>query len=163
LIDDACVLRARANELDGTVRFGFVRVAGRRRGDDLTVARFQSPAKAMARVLVRLEREPRELVANADARLRIGFRAIALAGGREDLYGPSYAQLQAISSFPQIRAVLWFNWRFYEDNNVTAYQPFPIESSATALSAFASGVALPNYVAGGTFTLASPLSKIAAP
>jgi hypothetical protein len=68
------------------------------------------------------------------------------------------------SKFPQIRAFLWFNWRFYEtDNNVTGYKPFPIESSQSSLSAFSAGVALPVYVAGGTFTLAAPLSKIAPP
>ena len=123
-----------------------------------------------------------------------GYNKGATTASFASLYGPSYAQLQALSQkpimiceiasleyaagdkaawikdvletelpskFPQIRAFLWFNWRFYEtDNNVTGYKPFPIESSPSSLAAFAAGIASPVYVAGGTFTLAAPMSKI---
>ena len=126
-----------------------------------------------------------------------GYNKGATSASFASLYGPSYSQLQALSTkpimiceigsleygtgekgawikdvletqlptkFPQIRAFLWFNWRFYEtDNNVTGFKPFPIESSASSLSAFAAGIASPTYVAGGTFSLAPPLSKIAPP
>ncbi len=46
---------------------------------------------------------------------------------------------QVTNYFPRIKAVLYYNWN---DG-----KPFPIESTSTAQSAFASGIALPNYQA----------------
>ena len=68
------------------------------------------------------------------------------------------------TEFPQIKAFVWFNWRFYEtDNGVTGYQPFPIESSASSQSAFHDGVGSSHYLAGGSFPLPPALSKVPTP
>ena len=50
------------------------------------------------------------------------------------------------SRFPQIRALVWFNWRITESG--TTYS-WPIESSASATSAFASGIGSSYFQAGG--------------
>ena len=90
--------------------------------------------------------------------------SLEYGAGEKGAWIKDLLETQLPANFPQIHAFVWFNWRFYEtDNNVTAYQPFPIESSASSLSAFAAGVASPDYVAGGTFALPPKLSKIAAP
>jgi hypothetical protein len=71
---------------------------------------------------------------------------------------------QLPTAFPQIKAVVWFNWRFFEtDNGVTQNQPFPIESSTSAQTAFHDGIANPYYRAGGTFAVPPPLSKVPIP
>src|SRR5205085_10076204 len=43
---------------------------------------------------------------------------------------------QLPANFPQIKALVWFNWRIYEKN---VWQEWPIESSEAAQAAFAAG------------------------
>jgi hypothetical protein len=45
--------------------------------------------------------------------------------------------------FPRIKAVVWFNWRIYQDRR---WWNWPIESSAEARAAFAASVNSPSYV-----------------
>jgi len=54
------------------------------------------------------------------------------------------------TSFPQVKALVWFNWR--NDGNGT-WQNNEIESSATSQAAFASGIASPYYAAASTFAM----------
>lgn len=55
---------------------------------------------------------------------------------------------QLPTNFPQIKALLWFNWRFYQGGRWLDYE---IESSKASRAAFAAGIASPYYFAGGTF------------
>jgi beta-mannanase len=66
-------------------------------------------------------------------------------------------QTQLPNNYPQIKALLMFNWREYEKG---AYQPFPIESSASAQQAFHDSIQNSYYAAGGTFTLPTGLTKV---
>jgi beta-mannanase len=50
------------------------------------------------------------------------------------------------SRFPQIRAFVWFNWKITENGTTWAW---PIESSSSAQSAFASGISSSYFQAGG--------------
>jgi beta-mannanase len=50
------------------------------------------------------------------------------------------------SAFPQVRAFLWFNWKITESGTTWDW---PIESSSSAQSAFASGIASNYFQAGG--------------
>jgi hypothetical protein len=63
------------------------------------------------------------------------------------------------SRFPRIKAVDWFNWRIYRSG---VYKSWPIESSASAQSAFAAGIASPHY-ASNNFGDLPPLTKVKAP
>jgi hypothetical protein len=62
-------------------------------------------------------------------------------------------------NFPKIRALAWFNWNIYEDRGTYDWQ---IESSASAQSAFAGGIALPNY-ARNVYGSLPRLSKVPLP
>ncbi len=63
-------------------------------------------------------------------------------------------------SFPQIKAFVWFNWRINENGS---WWDWEIESSASAQSAFASGVASSYYATGGTYASLPLGSKITPP
>jgi hypothetical protein len=60
-------------------------------------------------------------------------------------------------NFPQIKALVWFNWRIYENN---AWYNWPIESSASSQTAFATAIASP-YYAAGNYTNLPLLTKVA--
>jgi hypothetical protein len=62
--------------------------------------------------------------------------------------------------FPQIKALVWFNWRFFEKG---AWRSYEIESSTSSQAAFANGIASPYYVPGGAFGGLPPHTKIGAP
>lgn len=59
--------------------------------------------------------------------------------------------------FPQVKALLWFNWRIYENNTWMSWE---IESSASSQAAFAAAIASPFYAAGGSFGALPLLTKI---
>ena len=67
---------------------------------------------------------------------------------------------QLRNSFPQIKAIVWFNWRIHESGQDW---PWPIESSATAQSAFHDSIANSHYLAGGRLSLPTPLTKVRIP
>jgi Glycosyl hydrolase family 26 len=66
---------------------------------------------------------------------------------------------QLPENFPQIRALLWFNWRIHDGGK---WRDWPIESSSAAQRAFARAIASPYYAARGTYDLPL-LRKIAPP
>lgn len=55
---------------------------------------------------------------------------------------------QLPTNFPQIKALLWFNWRIYESGRWFNWE---IESSQPSQRAFAAAIASPYYLPGGTF------------
>ena len=59
--------------------------------------------------------------------------------------------------FPQIRALVWFNWKINESGSTWDWQ---IESSSSASSAFASGLASSYFQAGGSLGNLPLLSSI---
>lgn len=59
--------------------------------------------------------------------------------------------------FPKIEALLWFNWRIYQNGK---WWPWHIESSSTARSAFATAVSSSYYRAGGGFANLTRLTKV---
>jgi beta-mannanase len=59
--------------------------------------------------------------------------------------------------FPQVKAVVWFNWRISENGT---WWDWPIESSSATQSAFADAVASPYYAPGGSFGAPPLLSKV---
>lgn len=64
------------------------------------------------------------------------------------------------TSFPQIKAMVYFNWR--NDHNGT-WESNEVESSASSQAAFANGIASPYYTAGSSFTMPAALTKIQPP
>jgi chitodextrinase len=61
-------------------------------------------------------------------------------------------------TFPQIKALVWFNWRIYENGT---WWDWPIESSPSTQTAFATGITNPYYApANTTYTNLPPLTKI---
>jgi beta-mannanase len=70
------------------------------------------------------------------------------------------ALTQLPTSFPQIKAVVWFNWRIFEANR---WWEWPIESSPSTQQAFRAGISSPYYVPGGTFGSLPLGSKIGPP
>jgi hypothetical protein len=66
-------------------------------------------------------------------------------------------QTQLPKNYPQIKAVLLFNWREFENG---MYEPTTIESSASAQQAFHDSIQSSYYAAGGTFTLPTGLNKV---
>lgn len=61
------------------------------------------------------------------------------------------------TSFPQIKALVWFNWR--NDHNGT-WESNEVESSPSSQAAFATGIASPYYAAASSFTMPAQLTKI---
>jgi hypothetical protein len=59
--------------------------------------------------------------------------------------------------FPQVKAVLWFNWRISQNGS---WWNFEIESSASSQAAFATAVSSPYYAAGGGLGGLPLLTKI---
>jgi glycosyl hydrolase family 26/Big-like domain-containing protein len=53
-------------------------------------------------------------------------------------------------SFPQIKALVWYNHRAY-DSGLNYWWPWEIESSGTSQAAFANGIASSYYAPGGSF------------
>jgi beta-mannanase len=80
-------------------------------------------------------------------------------GGSKSAWITDMLKTQLPLNFPKIRALAWFNWNIYENGGTYDWQ---IESSASAQQAFASGIALPNYLTN-TYGNLPPLSKIPAP
>jgi Bacterial Ig domain/Glycosyl hydrolase family 26 len=62
--------------------------------------------------------------------------------------------------FPNIKALVWFNWRIYEQS---VWRSWEIESSASSQASFKAAIASPYYAPGGSFGKLPLFSKIAAP
>jgi hypothetical protein len=63
------------------------------------------------------------------------------------------------TSFPKIRAFVWFNWRFYQNG----WLPFQIESSASAQQAFHDAIGSSYFRAGGSLGPLPTLAKVPLP
>lgn len=59
--------------------------------------------------------------------------------------------------YNKIEALVWFNWRIWENS---AWQEWPIESSASATTAFRNAISSPYYAPGGSFTPPAAGTKI---
>jgi beta-mannanase len=78
-------------------------------------------------------------------------------GGNKAAWITDMLTTQLPQNFPQIKAVLWFNWRVYEKGQ---YWNWEIESSYAAQTAFAHGIASTYYAPGGSFGSLPQLTKI---
>ncbi len=61
------------------------------------------------------------------------------------------------TSFPQIKALVWFNWRIHEGG---IWKNWEIESSASSQSAWSTGIAAPYYAAASSFAMPASLKPI---
>jgi hypothetical protein len=78
-------------------------------------------------------------------------------GGSKAAWITDAMTTQLPHNFPQIKAMLWFNWHIYEKSQ---YWNWEVESSSTSQQAFAQAVASPYYAAGGGFGNLPLLSKV---
>ena len=67
---------------------------------------------------------------------------------------------QLPQNFPQIKAVVWFNWRFYQNSKWWNYD---IESTSSAQQAFSNAISSPYYLAGGGLSNLPLHTKITPP
>ncbi len=74
-------------------------------------------------------------------------------------HGPLATQLP--QNFPRIKALVWFNWRIYQQ--ALNWWPFQIESSSSAQTAFKNGSPPPTTQPGGGFGSLPLRSKIQPP
>ena len=84
----------------------------------------------------------------------------SIEGGAGKAAWVTDALTQLPTSFPQIKAVVWFNWRIFEANK---WWEWPIESSPSTQQAFRAGISSPYYVPGGSFGSLPLGSKIGPP
>jgi len=89
--------------------------------------------------------------------IMIGEVASEESGGSKAAWITDALATQLPQHFPQIKAVLWFNWRVNEKGT---YWNWEIESSPTSQQAFAAAVSSPYYAAGGSFGNLPTLTKI---
>ena len=61
------------------------------------------------------------------------------------------------TDFPQIKALVWFNWRIFENN---IWKSWEVESSSSSQSAFSNGIAAPYYAPGSSFSMPASLKPI---
>jgi Glycosyl hydrolase family 26/Fibronectin type III domain len=61
------------------------------------------------------------------------------------------------TSFPQIKALVWFNWRISEGGT---WKGWEIESSASSQNAFSTGIAAPYYAPASSFSMPASLKPI---
>jgi beta-mannanase len=64
---------------------------------------------------------------------------------------------QLPTNFPQIKALVWFNWRCSSSGTPRSWE---IESSASSQAAFSNGIGAPYYAAASSFTMPTQLKPI---
>lgn len=100
----------------------------------------------------------REILAVAPSKpVMIGEMSSDESGGSKAAWITDALTQELPQHFPQIKAVLWFNWRIYQDGE---WWPWEIESSPAAQSAFAQAIRLPYYAAGGEYGNLPLLTKV---
>jgi hypothetical protein len=98
-----------------------------------------------------------ELLAIAPTRpIMIGETASTELGGSKAEWITDTLKTSLPENFPSIRALVWFNWNITEEGREWEW---PIESSASSQSAFASGIAS-SYYAANSFSEPTPLAPI---
>jgi chitodextrinase len=65
------------------------------------------------------------------------------------------------TNFPQVKALVWFNWRNGSNNG--SWSNFEVESSASSQAAFSTGIAAPYYAAASSFPMPGSLKPIQPP
>jgi Ca-dependent carbohydrate-binding module xylan-binding/Glycosyl hydrolase family 26 len=91
--------------------------------------------------------------------LMIAETASSEYGGSKSLWISSALGTELPVAFPNIKAFVWFNWNVWEGGGRLDW---PIESSASAQSAFAAAIASPYYTTN-TFANLPPLTKVPSP
>jgi hypothetical protein len=89
--------------------------------------------------------------------IMIGETASAESGGSKASWITNALEVQLPQRFPQIKALLWFDWRIYEKD---AWWPWEVESSPASQDAFASAIGSSYYAPGGTFGKLPRLTKV---
>jgi chitodextrinase len=89
--------------------------------------------------------------------IMLGEVASEELGGSKAAWITDMLTTQLPQNYPQIKAVLWFNWRIFEKN---MYWNWEIESSAASQAAFANGIASSYYAPGGAFASLPLLTKV---
>lgn len=89
--------------------------------------------------------------------IMIGETASAEVGGSKAAWITDALSTQLPQNFPQVKAVLWFNWLIYEKST---WWPWEVESSASSQQAFATAISSPYYAAGGSFANLPLLTKV---
>ena len=89
--------------------------------------------------------------------IMIGETASAEEGGNKAAWITDALGTQLPQNFPQIKALLWFEWR---SNEKGAFRSWEIESSPAAQQAFATAIGSSYYAAGGAFGSLPLLSKV---
>ncbi len=78
--------------------------------------------------------------------IMIGETASAEEGGNKAAWITDALSVQLPQNFPQIKALLWFEWRTFEKG---AYRSWEIESSAASQQSFATAIGSSYYAPGG--------------
>ena len=81
-------------------------------------------------------------------------------GGSKAAWITDLLTVQLPQNFPQIKALVWFNWRTNEKGQ---FWPWEFESSPSSQAAFESGIASSYYAPGGSFGNLPLLSKVTPP
>ncbi len=101
-----------------------------------------------------------ELLALAPTKpIMIGETASTEYGGSKASWITDALSTQLPNNFPKIKALVWFNWNFVEGSG---RMDWPIESSGTAQSAFATGISS-SYFTTNSFGSLPALTKVQAP
>jgi hypothetical protein len=82
--------------------------------------------------------------------MMIGETGSREVGGSKAAWITDAFTTQLPQNFPKIKAVMWFNWRIYENS---VYEPWPIESSSAATAAFKSAISGNSYYAPGSSSI----------
>lgn len=90
--------------------------------------------------------------------IMIGETASTESGGSKASWIEDAFGTQIPTNFPNIKAVAWFNWNFF-DKELNLTWDWQIESSASAQAAFANIISSP-YYASNSFGSMTPLSRI---
>ena len=89
--------------------------------------------------------------------IMIGETSSEEAGGSKASWITDALSTQLPNHFPQVKALVWMNWRIYENS---VWRLWQIESSSSAQTAFAKAIASSYYKPGGSFANLPLLSKI---
>jgi hypothetical protein len=89
--------------------------------------------------------------------IMIGEVASAEEGGSKAAWISDALTSALPQDFPQVKALLWFNWNVLEKGT---RWPWEIESSTASQQAFATGIRSPYYAPSGSFGSLTSLSKV---
>jgi hypothetical protein len=91
--------------------------------------------------------------------IMIGEIASEESGGSKAAWITDLLGTQLPANFPKIKALVWFNWRWYQQS-LNYWWQYEIESSSSSQTAFHNGIASSYYAQGGSFGNLPLRSKI---